>query len=82
MFCATVQDTSQLTNPVTGQPFFWARVRTLGCELDVVADPAIVKGTIKKNSIIGSMCRAVRSDPVVSSFNEDTLTFWPKLVPL
>src|SRR3989442_5905283 len=56
MFCGTVQDTSQLTNPVTGQPFFWARVRTLGGELDVVADPTIVKGIIKKNGIIGSMC--------------------------
>ncbi len=55
MFCGTVQDTSQLTNPITGHPFFWARVRTLGGELDVVADPAIVKGTIKKNGIIGSM---------------------------
>src|SRR3989475_11434268 len=55
MFCGTVQDTSRLTNPITGHPFFWARVRTLGGELDVVADPAIVKGTIKKNGIIGSM---------------------------
>src|SRR2546425_13344307 len=55
MFCGTVQDTSQLTNPATGHPFFSARVRTLGGELDVVADPAIVKGTIKKNGIIGSM---------------------------
>src|SRR2546428_4746373 len=55
MFCGTVQDTSQLTNPVTGQPFFWARVRTLRGELDVVADPAIVKGVIRKNGIIGLM---------------------------
>jgi len=56
MFCGTVQDTSQLKNPVTGLPFFWAKVRTLGGELDVVADPAAVKGTIKKKGIVGSMC--------------------------
>ncbi len=56
MFAGTVLDTSQLTNPVTRQPFFWARVRTLGGELDVVADPTAVKGTIKKNGIVGSMC--------------------------
>lgn len=56
MFCGSVQETSQLTNPVTGKSFFWARVRTLGGELDVVADPTTVKGTIKKNGIVGSMC--------------------------
>lgn len=56
MFRGTVRDTSQLTNPDTGKPFFWAGVRTLGGELDVVVDPAIVKGTIKKNGTIGAMC--------------------------
>ena len=56
MFCGKVLETSQLTNPVTGLAFFWARVRTLGGELDVVADPAAVRGTIKKNGIVGSMC--------------------------
>src|SRR2546428_6126401 len=55
MFCGTVQDTSQLTNPMTGHPFVWARVRTVGGELDVVTDPAIVKATIKKNGIMGSI---------------------------
>jgi len=56
MFAGTVLATSQLRNPATGQPFFWAKVRTLGGELDVVADPAAVKGTVKKNGIVGSMC--------------------------
>jgi hypothetical protein len=56
MFRGTVQESSRLTNPDTRQQFFWARVRTLGGELDVVADPSIVKGTIKKGGTIGSMC--------------------------
>ena len=56
MFCGTVQETSRLTNPVAGQQFCWARVRTLGGELDSVVDPTIVKGTIKKNGTVGSMC--------------------------
>jgi len=56
MFCGRVRETSALTNPVTGQPFSWARVRTLGGELDVVVDPAAVRGTIRKNGIVGSMC--------------------------
>ena len=55
MFCGTVQETSPLTNPVTGQAFLWAKVRTLGGEIDVVADPAAVKGAIRKNGIVGSM---------------------------
>lgn len=56
MFSGTVQETSPVTNPVTGQSFVWAKVRTLGGELDLVADPAAVKGTIKKKSIVGSTC--------------------------
>ena len=56
MFSGTVQETSQLTNPDTGQSFFWARVRTLGGEVDVVVDPTVLKGTIRKNGIVGSMC--------------------------
>jgi hypothetical protein len=56
MFRGTVLETSLLRNSETRQQFNWARVRTLGGELDVAADPAIVKGTIKKNGTIGSMC--------------------------
>ena len=56
MFRGTVQETSRLTNPDTGLHLCWARVRTLGGELDVVVDPTIVKGTIKKSGTVGSMC--------------------------
>ncbi len=50
MFCGSVRETSRLTNPVTGQPFSWARVRTLGGELDVVADPAAVTSQLVTRS--------------------------------
>ena len=43
----------RLTNPDTQQEFHWARVRTLGGEFDVVADPEIVKGTITQGGVIG-----------------------------
>ncbi|VUD64943.1 hypothetical protein TDB9533_03439 [Thalassocella blandensis] len=29
------------TNPMTGLEFFWAKIKTLGCELDIVVDPAL-----------------------------------------
>ncbi len=56
MFCGIVQETSTLKNPITGHEFCWAKVRTLGGELDVVADPSAVKGVIKKDGVVGSMC--------------------------
>lgn len=34
-------------------PFFSAKVRTFGGELDVVAHPVAVKGKIKKKEIVG-----------------------------
>jgi hypothetical protein len=42
-----------VTNPHTQQAFWWARVRTLGGEFDVVADPEIVEGTIVQGGVIG-----------------------------
>jgi hypothetical protein len=41
-----------LTNPVTDQRFYWARVRTLGGEVDVVADPQVVRGKVVRNGIV------------------------------
>ena len=54
MFCGTVRETSKLTNPATGQQFYCALVRTLGGELDVVADSTIIIGTIKAGGIVGA----------------------------
>lgn len=41
-----------LVNPATGLLFQWARVRTLGGEVDVVADTAVVHGLIQVGGII------------------------------
>jgi head-tail adaptor len=44
LFTGRVLDTGELTNGWSGATFLWARVRTLGGEVDVVADPEIVTG--------------------------------------
>jgi hypothetical protein len=41
-----------IRNPYSGQRFQWARVYTLGGEIDVVADPAIVAGDITTGGVI------------------------------
>lgn len=53
IFCGRVLETSRLTNPFTRRSFYWARMRTLGGEVDVVADPEIIKGTIVRDGIVG-----------------------------
>lgn len=50
-----VLETASLVNPISHLSFYWAKVRTLGGEFDVVADPEIVKGTIVKNGIVGGV---------------------------
>ena len=40
-------------NDITGLDFWWARVRTLGGEVELVADPSTVKGTAEVGSIVG-----------------------------
>ena len=63
-FSGHVLVTQVLTNPVTSQRFYWARVRTLGGEVDVVADPQVVRGKVVKGGIVkgdfwlsGRICR-------------------------
>lgn len=56
IFCGSVLDTARIVNPFTNKQFLWAKTRTFGGELDLLADPLIVKGTIKRNGIIGSSC--------------------------
>jgi hypothetical protein len=46
-------ETAQWVIPHTARSFSWARVRTLGGEFDVVADPEIVVGTIVQGGVIG-----------------------------
>ncbi|MBM3475679.1 MAG: hypothetical protein FJX75_20635 [Armatimonadetes bacterium] len=45
MFTGYIQQAEELTNPATGQPFHRLLVKTLGGTYDVVADPAVLKGT-------------------------------------
>ena len=53
IFNGHVLEAAQLTNPHTQQMFWWARVRTLGGEFDVVADPEIVESAIIQGGVIG-----------------------------
>jgi hypothetical protein len=53
IFNGHVRNTTRLTNPHTERSFYWARVRTLGGEFDVVADPGIVNGAIVQGGVIG-----------------------------
>ncbi len=47
-----VQETALLVNPATGLLFRWARVQTLGGEVDVVADPAVVQGVVRVGGVV------------------------------
>lgn len=52
MISGHVLETSRLTNPVTGVKFCWAKVRTIGGELDIVADPRLLDGTLVTGGVI------------------------------
>jgi hypothetical protein len=44
--------TSIITNPVTDSEFCWARVRTLGGEVDMVADPQTLNGFLVEGGVV------------------------------
>ncbi len=46
-----VEDTAILTNPLTGIDFCWARLDTIGGELDVVCPPSRLEGFLVKGGI-------------------------------
>ena len=52
IFSGRVIATQRLTNPVTNQKFYWARVHVLGGEIDIVADPQVVEGTVVEDGIV------------------------------
>lgn len=52
MFTGTVLETAVLTNGMSGLEFVWAKVKTLGGEYDVVADPSLVTDEIVVGGII------------------------------
>ncbi|MFL6208864.1 MAG: hypothetical protein ACJ74W_08445 [Pyrinomonadaceae bacterium] len=47
-----VLDTALITNPASEREFCWAHVRTLGGELDMVADPDLLAGYLTKGGIV------------------------------
>jgi hypothetical protein len=51
-FTGRVLQTALLTNPAPGGSFCWAQVRTLGGEVDVVADPEVIRGELTKDGVI------------------------------
>ncbi len=52
IFTGRVLDTALVTNPATGREFCWAHVRTIGGELDMVADPDLLTGYLTKGGIV------------------------------
>jgi GNAT superfamily N-acetyltransferase len=52
LFSGHVQATALITNPITGQEFCWAQVRTLGGEMDVVADPVLLNGLLVEGGVV------------------------------
>lgn len=51
-----VNDTDIITNPVTGRDFCWARLDTIGGEVDVVCPPDRLSGYLVKGGIAVSRC--------------------------
>lgn len=51
-----VRDTAIITNPLTGDDFCWARVETIGGEVDVVCAPDRLGGYLVKDGIAVTTC--------------------------
>jgi len=52
IFTGHVLEASIITNPVTGVEFCWAKTKTIGGEIDVVADPALLNGLLIKGGVL------------------------------
>ncbi|HEX7313636.1 MAG TPA: hypothetical protein VF297_06930 [Pyrinomonadaceae bacterium] len=51
-----VTDTAIITNPVTGHDFCWARLETIGGEVDVVCSPDRLSGYLVKGGLAATTC--------------------------
>jgi hypothetical protein len=51
-----VRDTAIISNPVTGHDFCWARVETIGGEVDVVCAPERLSGYLVKGGVATTTC--------------------------
>lgn len=47
-----VLETKKIINSYTGLTFYWARIKTLGGEMDVVADPEVLIGNLTVGSVL------------------------------
>ena len=67
VFTGHILATNERENPLTGNRFYWARVQTLGGEVDVVADPEVVVGRLVVGGIVSGAFwlsgRVVPSNP-------------------
>ena len=52
IFTGRVLQAERRMNAASGAPFTWARVRTLGGEVEVAADPSIVQGEVVAGGIV------------------------------
>jgi len=52
LFAGRILETAPITNAITGVSFLWARVATLGGEVDVVADPLVVEGELVEGGTV------------------------------
>lgn len=52
IFTGHVLEASIITNPVTDVEFCWAKTKTVGGEIDVVADPALLNGLLIKGGVL------------------------------
>ncbi|HEU4742716.1 MAG TPA: hypothetical protein VFS50_14075 [Meiothermus sp.] len=52
MFYGHVRETARLVNSFTQQPYHWAKVETLGGEIDVVADPQVLQGDLAVGGVV------------------------------
>lgn len=52
IFSGHVLETSIITNRATDNEFIWAKVRTLGGEVDVVADPVLLNGPVLNRGVV------------------------------
>lgn len=46
IFTGHILDTKEIINPYTNNRFNWARIKTLGGEIDIVVDPEVLQGSL------------------------------------
>lgn len=55
IFTGHVIDTCKITNPITGLEFIWIKVKTLGGEYDIVADPQLIDEEIVIDGVVSGL---------------------------